>query len=139
MPQISLEYYIKLKLILTEEVLSMAEEKMSEVTKILIAFVCVMITGGVIIATSGVSNEQKASNAVLTHYSNMSRIAQHQCPKAILKHTGEKAYVVSNTESDKETYVTLSYEGSEKFSTASCSIDRFGKVTQVVVDGKEML
>jgi hypothetical protein len=38
----------------------MAEEKMSEVTKILIAFVCVMITGGVIIATSGVYNESKS-------------------------------------------------------------------------------
>jgi hypothetical protein len=117
----------------------MAEEKMSEVTKILIAFVCVMITGGVIIATSGVSNEKRASNAVLTHYSNMSRIAQYQCPKAILKHTGEKAYVVSNSESDKDTFVTLTYDGSDKFSKASCSIDRFGKVTQVVVDGKEML
>ncbi len=115
------------------------EDKMSEVTKILIAFVCVMVVGGIIIATSGVSDEQKASNAVLTHYSNMSRIAQYQCPKAILKHTGEKAYIVSNTDSDKETYVTLSYDGSEKFSKASCSIDQFGKVTQVVVDGKDML
>ncbi len=75
----------------------------------------------------------------MTHYSNMSRIAQYQCPKAILKHTGEKAYMVSNSESDKETYVTLSYEGTETFSKASCSIDRLGKVTQVLVDGKEML
>lgn len=115
------------------------EEKMSEVTKILIAFVLVMITGGVIIATSGVSDEQRASNAVLTHYSNMSRIAGYQCPTAVLKHTGEKAYIVEKTDSDKETYLTLTYKGEEKFSTASCTIDRLGKVTQVVVDGKDMM
>ena len=116
------------------------EEKMSEVTKILIAFVLVMITGGVIIATSGVSKDQQASNAVLTHYSNMSRMAGIQCPIAILKHTGEKAYVrFGNADSDKETYITLTYKGEEKFTTASCTIDRLGKVTKVVVDGKDML
>jgi flagellar basal body-associated protein FliL len=116
------------------------EEKMSEVTKILIAFVLVMIVGGIIIATSGVSKEKQASNAVLTHYSNMSRMAGIQCPIAVLKHTGEKAYVrFGNAESDKETYITLTYKGEKKFSTATCTIDRLGKVTKVVVDGKDMM
>jgi len=46
-------------------------EKMSEVTKIIIAFVCVMVVGGIIIATSGVTEEQKASNAVLMQYNNL--------------------------------------------------------------------
>ncbi|MDP7537074.1 MAG: hypothetical protein QF470_04515 [Methylococcales bacterium] len=114
------------------------EEKMSEVTKILIAFVLVMIVGGVIIATSGTTNEQKASNAVLTHYANMSRIAMYQCPRAVQKQTGEKAYVVKKTDSDKETYITLTYSGDKAFSTASCTIDRLGKVTKLVVDGKDI-
>ena len=114
-------------------------EKISEVTKILIAFVCVMVVGGIIIATSGVTEEQKASNAVLMQYNNLSRIAQYQCPRVILKHTGEKPYVVNNSDSDKQTYVTLTYKGDNEFSESICTVGRLGKVAKLLVDGKKII
>jgi hypothetical protein len=114
-------------------------EKISEVTKILIAFVCVMVVGGIIIATSGVTEEQKASNAVLMQYSNLSRIAQYQCPRVILKHTGEKPYVVKNSDSDKQSYVTLTYKGDNEFSESICTVGRLGKVAKLLVDGKKII
>ncbi|MDP7537229.1 MAG: hypothetical protein QF470_05325 [Methylococcales bacterium] len=83
--------------------------------------------------------EQKAFNAVLMHYNNLSRIAQYQCPRVILKHTDEKPYVVKNSDSDKQAYMTLTYRGDNEFSESICTVARLGKVAKLLVDGRKII
>ena len=116
------------------------EEKMSEATKIIFAFVGVMIVGFIIVGTSGVTEDQKKSNAGMMHYSNLSRMSTVRCPKAVKKHTGQQVYAISNTITDKQTYFTVEYtNSSDAFKKASCTINQMGVLTELVIDGKKVI
>lgn len=121
----------------------MAEkEKTSEATKIIFAFVGVMIVGFIIVGTSGLSEQQQQDNASMMHYSNLSRMSTIKCPKAIKKHSNAPVamvFQITNTITDKQTYFTVEYAKTEVFETASCSIDQFGALTKLIIDGKTVI
>jgi len=69
----------------------------------------------------------------------MSKMASSKCPKAIKKHTGKPVFFPSNTESDKETYITLTWEGgkNDNFKTAVCRFERAkGGIAELRIDGE---
>lgn len=115
------------------------KEKMSEVTKVIFAFVGVMIIGFVLVGTSGLSDQQKQDNASMMHYSNLSRMSTIKCPKAIKKLTGAIIYQIADTVSDKVSYLTVKYDKTDKFENASCTIDQMGVLVELIVDGKTLI
>lgn len=118
------------------------EEKMSEVTKVIYAFVGVMIVGFIIVGTSGVTEQQAQDNASMMHYSNLSRMSTIKCPKAIIKHTGAApttAFQIKNTITDKESYFTVEYAKTDFFETTTCTVNQLGVLTKLIVDGNTVI
>ena len=83
---------------------------------------------------------QKKSAAMIRDVANMQRIAHNKCPLLIKKHTGTQiASLVSKTDTDKATYLTLEWAGEENdnFKKAICTISvPYGGVSKLVIDDK---
>ncbi len=115
---------------------------MSNVTKLIIAVVGFIVIGFVIVGTSEKSDEEKKNDAFVSGYGAMSSMASKKCPQAIKKHTGSPVYFPSNTDTDKQTYITLTWEGgkNDKFKTAVCRFERArGGIAELVIDGESVI
>jgi len=126
---------------MTEEV----KEPMSQTTKIIIAIAGVFAVGFLMVGES----KQKSvadmeAESMIRNYSNIQGMANQKCPAAIEEATGEKVFFPSKTESDKDTYITLFWEGenvgSGGFKTASCTLKgSLGGISELMVDGKTII
>jgi len=121
------------------------KEKMSETSKLAIAIVGVIVVGFVMVGLNKQqSTEQKESSAMVRNVFNLQTMATEQCPKAIKEHTGEQVYFPSSTDSDKENYITLKWDGenSQKggFKKASCTIRSvMGGISELIIDDKVII
>jgi hypothetical protein len=121
------------------------EEKMSETTKLMWAVFGAIIVGFVLVGLSKMeSNEQKESAALVRNYFNLQTMATEACPKAIKEQTGEQVFFPSETESDKETYITMKWVGENNktggFTNASCKVESSkGGITELIIDGKTII
>jgi len=60
------------------------------------------------------------------------------------EHTGEQVFVTTETESDKETYLTMKWDGENAktggFKKASCTINAtLGGISELIIDGKVII
>lgn len=89
------------------------------------------------------SPEIVAEKTRLLTLSSMQGMAGQKCPLAVKKETGTEVYFPSSTETDKETYVTLNYKGTEKgdnFKTASCTLAlELGGISKLIIDDKVII
>lgn len=123
----------------------MSEEKMSESAKLAIAVIGAIAVGFVMVGLNKQqSTEQKESAALVRNYFNLQTMATEACPKAIKKETGEQVYFPSETDSDKENYITMKWvgENSQKggFKKASCTIRSvMGGISELIIDDKAVI
>jgi hypothetical protein len=116
---------------------------MSETTKLIMAVFGVFIIGFIMV---GISKEkptvaQMEAAATVRNYVAMQTMANQKCPEAIKKETGEQVFFPSETKSDKETYITLIWEGENTktggFKKASCTLHAaLGGISELVIDDK---
>jgi hypothetical protein len=116
---------------------------MSETTKLIIAVFGVFIIGFIMV---GISKEkptvaQMEAAATVRNYVAMQTMANQKCPEAIKKETGEQVFFPSDTKSDKETYITLIWEGENTktggFKKASCTLHAsLGGISELIIDDK---
>lgn len=124
---------------------NLPEEKMSESAKLMIAVIGAIVVGFVMVGLNKQqSTEQKESAAMVRNVFNLQTMANEQCPQAIKEHTGEQVYFPSSTDSDKETYITMKWEGEKAktggFKTASCTIHSLkGGISELIIDGKVII
>lgn len=114
---------------------------MTNIQKMMIAVVGVFAVGFMLVGgNKEQSTEQKEAAAMVRAVANMQRIAHKHCPRLIKEHTGTQIVsLVSNSESDKATYLTLEWEGEEgdNFKKASCTLlGSLGGVSRLVIDDK---
>ncbi|NOU22573.1 MAG: hypothetical protein HOO93_12470 [Methyloglobulus sp.] len=115
---------------------------MSESAKLAIAVVGAILVGFVMVGLNKQqSTEQKESAAMVRNVFNLQTMATEACPKAIKEKTGEQVFFPSETESDKENYITLKWvgENSQKggFKKASCTIRSvMGGISELIIDDK---
>lgn len=115
---------------------------MTETTKIVYAVIGVFVVGFLVVAISKQeSTSDKEAASMVRAYVAMQEMASKKCPAAILKETGEQVFFPSDTQSDKETYVTYKYEGeSEKFKSASCTLTvAQGGISELIIDDKVII
>ena len=115
---------------------------MSNVTKLIISVVGFLLIGFFIVGTSEKSEEEKKNDAFVSGYGAMSSMASKKCPQAIKKHTGSPVFFPSKTDSDKQTYIVLTWEGgkNDKFKTAVCRFERSrGGIAELIIDGKAVI
>jgi len=114
---------------------------MSNVQKLIAAVVGVIVVGFLIVGTSGQDEEDKLNEAFLRNAAMLFKIANTQCPKALKKHTGVSMVPPTESESDKKTFVKLTWiKKSGPFKKATCLIvENQNSVKELVVDGKTVL
>jgi uncharacterized cupredoxin-like copper-binding protein len=94
------------------------KEPMSPNTKIVIAVVGVFIAGFILVGQSKQKTTAEIeAESMIRNYANIQSMANQKCPAAVEDATGEKVFFPSKTESDKDSYITLFWEGenTEKF------------------------
>ncbi len=115
---------------------------MSDTAKLIIAVLGVFAVGFFIVGTSEKSEEEKKSDAFVAGYSSMSKMANDKCPKAVKKHTGSPVFFPSDTESDKQSYITMTWIGGpdDNFKKAVCKFVRArGGIGELTIDDKVVI
>lgn len=116
---------------------------MSEVTKLIIAVAGFFAVGFMLVAANkNQSQEQMEAASQIRSYAAMQSMANAKCPLAIKQHTGEQVFFPSETQSDKETYVTMKWVGENKdgFKTASCTLSlNLGGISELIIDDKVII
>jgi hypothetical protein len=120
------------------------EKDMSNAQKMMIAVACVFGIGFLMVGSNKEqSNEDRKSAAMVRDVANMQRIAHKKCPDLIKEHTGTRiASLVSRSESDKATYLTLEWLGEkgENFKKATCTLSVIhGGISKLVIDDKVII
>ncbi|MEI7840050.1 MAG: hypothetical protein WCJ11_06075 [Methylococcaceae bacterium] len=121
------------------------EPMISSTMKIVIAVVGVFVMGFALVGASKQKTVvEMEAESMIRNYANIQGMANQKCPAAIESATGEQVFFPSKTESDKNTYITLMWEGENTanggFKNASCTLKAsLGGISELVVDGKAII
>lgn len=119
---------------------------MSETQKIMLAVVGAILIGFIMVAASKEeqTTEQMEAAAMIRNYVAMQTMATDKCSKAIKEKTGEQIFFPSETQSDKETYITLKWVGENdkkgSFKLATCTLNAaLGGISELIIDDKVII
>jgi len=119
---------------------------MNNVQKLMVAVVGVFIVGFLMVGSNKEeSNEFKANAAMVRAVTAMQSMANKKCPSAIKQATGDVVYFATDTDTDKETYVSLTWDASKtadkySFKKAKCTLHlTVGGISKLVIDGKTII
>jgi hypothetical protein len=119
---------------------------MTETMKVVIAVIGVFVVGFIMVGISKdePSNEQKEAAASMRNLVAIQTMAGEKCPQVIKEKTGEQVFFPTETKSDKETYVTLIWEGENVktggFKKASCTLlGTLGGISELIIDDKVII
>lgn len=111
--------------------------------KIVIAVVGVFAAGFIMVGSNKQqSKEQMEAASMIRNYVAIQEMANHKCPAAIQDATGDQVFFPSKTESDKDSYITLMWEGDENvhFKKASCTLkSSLGGISDLIIDDKVII
>jgi len=114
---------------------------MGNTQKMMIAILGVFVVGFLMVGgNKEQSVEQKEAAAMVRAITGMQAMAHKKCPRLIQENTGSAiTSLVSDQETDKATYLTLTWLGEENdnFKKAVCTITAIrGGVSKLVIDVK---
>jgi hypothetical protein len=119
---------------------------MSEVQKIMMSVIAVFVMGFVLVGLSKEDQtaEQMEAAGKIRAIVAMQMMANEKCPSKIKEVTGEQVFTTSETESDKETYLTLKWVGENAdkggFKNASCTLHAsLGGISELIIDDKVII
>ncbi|MGR9116509.1 MAG: hypothetical protein ACU85E_12145 [Gammaproteobacteria bacterium] len=115
---------------------------MTDTQKLIAAVVGVFLIGFLMVGLNKQqSNEEKEAASMIRSYAAMQSMANQKCPQAIMNETGEQVFFPSDTKSDKDSYVQLTYKGETgKFNTASCTLHMsLGGISELIIDDKVII
>ncbi len=119
---------------------------MSETQKIMMSVAAVFIMGFILVGASKEDQtvEQMESSAKIRAIVAMQTMANEKCPPKIKEATGEQVFFPSETETDKETYLTLKWVGENAdkggFKKASCTLHAsLGGISELIIDDKVII
>lgn len=119
---------------------------MSETQKIMLAVAAVFISGFILVGVSKEDQtpEQMEAAAQIRGMAAMQMMANEKCPQKIKEITGEQVYLTSETESDKESYLTMKWVGENAgkggFKNASCTLRvALGGISELIIDDKVII
>ena len=116
------------------------EPMISSTMKIVIAIAGVFVVGFAMVGESKQKSvAEMEAESMIRNYANIQGMANQKCPEAVQAATGEQVFFPSRTESDKDTYITLFWEGENVgnggFKKASCTFKAtLGGLSELIVD-----
>lgn len=113
---------------------------MSPVTQLITGLVVVFIIGFIIVGMSEQSPEEQIAQAFIRSGSILNQYAQERCKEAVEKEVKTKIFAPTDSSSDQETFVSLSWKGTQgKFDMATCKYVKTKGIVSLVVDGKTII
>jgi hypothetical protein len=113
---------------------------MSHFQKIMLAVAGVFAVGFFMVGQSKQQTpQQMEAAAMIRTYAAMTDMANTKCRLAVKQHTGTQVYFPTETESDKDTYITMIWVGEkdQNFKNALCTLRLAqGGISKLVIDGK---
>lgn len=88
------------------------------------------------------TSEQKEAAGMIRAVAAMQTMANKKCPLAVKKFTGTQVYYATSTDTDHQTYVSLTWDASKtddqySFEKADCTLHlTVGGISKLVIDGK---
>ncbi|GDX84268.1 hypothetical protein LBMAG43_03100 [Methylococcaceae bacterium] len=116
------------------------EPMISSTMKIVIAIAGVFVVGFAMVGESKQKSvAEMEAESMIRNYANIQGMANQKCPEAVQAATGEQVFFPIRTESDKDTYITLFWEGENVgnggFKKASCTLKgSLGGISELIVD-----
>lgn len=121
------------------------EPMINSTMKIVLAVVGVFAAGFLMVGES----KQKSvadmeAESMVRNYANIQGMANQKCPKAVEEATGEQVFFPTNIDTDKDTYITLMWDGENTgtggFKKASCTLKAsLGGISALVIDEKVII
>ncbi|MDD5228718.1 MAG: hypothetical protein PHD53_07940 [Methylococcales bacterium] len=126
----------------------MSEEKepmINNTMRIVIAVVGVFVIGFAMVGESKQKTvAEMEAEAMIRNYANIQGMANQKCPAAVESATGEQVFFPTKIDTDKDTYITLMWEGENTgtggFKKASCTLKAsLGGISELVIDDKVII
>jgi len=119
---------------------------MNKTQQLMAAVAGVFIVGFLLVGSNKEeTNEFKANAAMVRAVTAMQSMANQKCPSAVKRATGDVVYFATDTDTDKETYVSLIWDASKtddkySFKKAECTLHlTLGGISKLVIDGKTII
>ncbi len=119
---------------------------MNSTQKLMAAVVGVFAIGFLMVGSNNdQTNEQKEAAGMIRALAAMQTMANRKCPLAVKAETGDVVYFPTDTDTDKQTYVSLTWEASKtedkySFEKAECTLHlTVGGISKLVIDGKTII
>ncbi len=119
---------------------------MNSTQKLMGAVAAVFIIGFLMVGSNkDQSNESKEAAAMIRAVAAMQTMATSKCPTAIKNATGDTVYFATSTDTDKQTYVTMTWDASKtddkySFKKAECTLHlTLGGISKLVIDDKTII
>ncbi len=123
------------------------EEKiMNGTQKLMAAVISVFVIGFLMVGSNKEQTpEQQEGAAMIRAVTAMQEMANKKCPLAVKKQTGDQVYFATSTDTDRQTYVSLTWEQSKtqdkySFEKAECVLNlSLGGISKLVIDGEKII
>ncbi len=119
---------------------------MNNTQKLMAAVVAVFAMGFLMVGSNKEdTNEQKEAAAMIRAVAAMQTMANRKCPLAIKAKTGDVVYFPTSTDTDKQTFVSLTWDSSKteeeySFKKAECTLHlTVGGISKLVIDGETVI
>jgi hypothetical protein len=121
------------------------EPMINNTMRIVIAVVGVFAAGFLMVGESKQKSvAEMEAESMIRNYANIQGMANQKCPKAVEEATGEQVFFPTKVDSDKDTYITLMWDGEHVatggFKKASCTLKaKLGGISELVIDGEVII
>ena len=121
------------------------EPMINSTMKIILAVVGVFAAGFLMVGESKQKSvAEMEAESMVRNYANIQGMANQKCPAAVESATGEQVFFPTNIDTDKETYITLMWDGENTatggFKKASCTLKAsLGGISALVIDEKVII
>jgi|GEM_PF-353032 len=114
------------------------EEGLSLIQKLMLSGAAFIFIGYFMVWSSkNKSTEQMGAATMISTYAALQSMANRKCPLAIKQKTGEQVFFPSDIKSDRNSYITMTWEGGDikTFKKAECTLTllQWG-ITKLVID-----
>ncbi len=120
---------------------------MNGTQKLIVAVLGVFAVGFLMVGTNDQQTPaQQEAAAMIRAVTGMQTMANKKCPLLVKKHTGDQVYFPTSTDTDKQTYVSLTWDQSKtendtySFEKAECTLNlSLGGVSKLIIDGEVLI
>jgi len=119
---------------------------MNNTQKLMASVAAVFLIGFLMVGSNKEqTNEQKEAAGMIRAVAAMQTMANNKCPRAVKNATGDQVYFPTSTDTDKQTYVSLTWDASKtedkySFKKAKCTLHlTVGGISKLVIDGKTII